>query len=357
MTYADAGVDQVREARALPGLVGWLAKANELREGVGTSVLPSGHYATVVDIGQDVGLALATDGVGTKVLVAQLMGKYDTVGIDCIAMNVNDLVCVGAEPIAMVDYLAVEEPDEELLEGIGKGLYEGAVQANITIPGGEIAQLKEIVKGAVAGKGFDLAGAAFGLVPLDGILTGEDIGPGDAIVGLASSGIHSNGLTLARKALLEQMDLAIDSHVEELGRTVGEELLEPTRIYVRLALEILRSDADVKGLANITSDGLLNLLRLRGDVDYVIKNHPEPPPIFALIQRAAGVTDEEMYAVFNMGVGFCVVCADRDAGSVLDIARAHGIDAWKLGAVQQGSGHVALRPVGLVGQEGEFRRA
>jgi len=356
LAYVEAGVDQAREARALAGLVGWLAKANELRDGIGTSVLPSGHYATVVDIGHNTGLALCTDGVGTKVLVAQLMGKYDTVGIDCIAMNVNDLICVGAEPIAMVDYLAVEEADEELLEGIGKGLYEGAKQANITIPGGEVAQLREIVKGAVAGKGFDLAGAAFGLVPLDGMITGEDIKPGDAIVGLASSGIHSNGLTLARKALLEQMGLRVDSHVEELGRTVGEELLEPTRIYVRPALEMLRSDADVKGLANITSDGLTNLARLSREVDYVIEEHPKPPPIFPLIQRAAGVTDEEMYTVFNMGVGFCVVCAEGDADAVIEIAQAHEIDAWKLGSVEQGSGRVMLRTRGLVGEEGEFRR-
>ena len=357
LTYADAGVDQAREARALRGLVGWLAKANELREGVGQSVLPSGHYATVVDIGHNVGLALSADGVGTKVLVAQLLGKYDTIGIDCIAMNVNDLICVGAEPIAMLDYLAVEEPDEELLEGIGKGLYEGAKQANITIPGGEIAQLREIVKGSVEGKGFDLAGAAFGLVPLDGMVLGERIEPGDAIVGLASSGIHSNGLTLARKALLEQMGLRVDSHVEEFGRSVGEELLEPTRIYVRPALEMLSSDADIKGLAHITSDGLLNLRRLRRDVDYVIEEHPAPPPVFALIQRAANVPDEEMYTVFNMGVGFCVVCADGDADAVIELARGYEIEGWRLGSVRAGSGQVVLEPKGLVGEEAEFRRA
>jgi phosphoribosylformylglycinamidine cyclo-ligase len=356
LTYADAGVDQVREARGLSALVGWLAKANELREGVGQSVLASGHYATVVDIGHNVGLALCTDGVGTKVLVAQLLGKYDTVGIDCIAMNVNDLICVGAEPIAMVDYLAIEEPDEELLEGIGKGLYEGARQANITIPGGEVAQLQEIIKGSVPGKGFDLAGAAFGLVPLDRMVIGEGIEPGDAIVGLASSGIHSNGLTLARKALMDQGGLAIDSHVEELGRSVGEELLEPTRIYVRPALEMLGSDADVKGLANITSDGLTNIARLSRKVDYVIEEHPEPPPIFSLIQRAANVTDEEMYTVFNMGVGLCVVCADGDADAIIETAGAHDIEAWRLGSVTEGSGRVSLQHVGLVGEEGEFRR-
>jgi len=194
-------------------------------------------------------------------------------------------------------------------------------------------------------------------VPLDGMVLGEDIEPGDAIVGLASSGIHSNGLTLARKALLEQMGLGIDSHVEELGRTVGEELLEPTRIYVRPALEMLRSDADVRGLANITSDGLTNLARLSRDVEYVIDELPEPPPIFPLIQRAANVTDEEMYTVFNMGVGFCVVCAEGDAGAVIEIAQAHEMDAWRLGAVKEGSGQVMLRPRGLVGEEGEFRRA
>ena len=159
--------------------------------------LPIGYFANVVDIG-GIGLAMCTDGVGSKAIVAQMMGKYDTIGIDCVAMNVNDLLCVGARPVSMVDYIAVERADAAVLDGIAVGLAEGARQAGISISGGEIAQLRDVVRG------FDLVGTAVGTVPLDRIIVGRDIAPGDRVIGIASSGIHSNGFSLARRVFFEQ---------------------------------------------------------------------------------------------------------------------------------------------------------
>ena len=219
-----------------------------------------GHYASVIRIDEQTGIALSTDGVGTKLVLAEQLRRYDTVGIDCVAMNVNDVICVGAEPLAMLDYLAVERADPEICEQIGVGLARGAELAGIEIPGGELAQLGELVSG------FDIAGACFGIVDLDGDRsTAPRSQPGDAVIGLPSSGFHSNGYTLARRALERS-----PSTTTRLGRPLGEVLLEPTEIYVKPVLELLRSEVDVRGLAHITSGGLGNLLRLRAEVGYEI---------------------------------------------------------------------------------------
>jgi phosphoribosylformylglycinamidine cyclo-ligase len=294
--------------------------------------------------------------VGTKLLVAEMLDKYDTVGIDCIAMNVNDLLCVGAEPLAMLDYIAVQEADPAMLAAIGKGLYEGARQANISIPGGEIAQVRELIKGVREGRGFDLAGACVGIVPLDKIIVGQDIRPGDVVIGLPSSGIHSNGLTLARDVFFSRAKMDPEQHVSELGRSIGEELLEPTRIYVREVLDVLRSGVQVKALAHITSDGLTNLLRVQSVVGYVLDTLPEPPPVFRLLQRLGEVSDEEMFQVYNMGVGFCLVVDPADADRALAILQTHRTEAAVLGrAVADPERRVRL-PNGLVGQGNDFHR-
>ena len=211
--------------------------------------------------------------MGTKLLVAEALGRYDTVGIDCMAMNVNDVVCVGAEPIALLDYIAVVEADPAVLASVAEGLRRGAEDAGVEIPGGELAVVPEMVKG------LDLVGACVGTVDLDAIVTGSAIEPGDAVVGLPASGVHSNGLTLARRALPD-----LDERPEELGgASVGETLLEPTVIYVRAVLELLRSEVDVRGLAHITGDGLLNLLRLEAEVGYRISSPLPRQPVFDLI--------------------------------------------------------------------------
>jgi phosphoribosylformylglycinamidine cyclo-ligase len=355
-SYAEAGV--VPAGKPLTGLISWVNRTLAFRnEGVGQPLLGIGYYANVLRIADNLGLAISTDGVGTKILVAEMLRKYDTIGIDCIAMNVNDVLCVGAEPLAMVDYLAVQETREDVLEQIGRGLYEGARQARITIPGGELAQLREMIAGLNPGEGIDLMGTCVGTVALDRMILGEQMAAGDVVVGLASSGIHSNGLTLARRALFELGGLQPDQHDEDLGRSVGEELLEPTRIYVQPVLRMI-ADLPVRALYHITGDGLLNLARGERSLGFDLDWLPAPQPIFALIARSGGVAAAEMYRVFNMGVGFCVVVPESAVAGVQQIAREADLEAWPLGkVVEDPQKRVRLRPVGLIGKGEEFRPA
>jgi phosphoribosylformylglycinamidine cyclo-ligase len=325
--YAKAGVDQGAADSAVAGLVRALG-AIELGRPSRQVPLP-GHYASVIRIDERTGIALSTDGVGTKLLVAEQLGRFDTVGIDCVAMNVNDVICVGAEPLAMLDYIAIERADPEVCEQIGVGLARGAELAGVEIPGGELAQLGEMVRG------FDVAGACFGTVALDSIIDGSAVRPGDAIVGLPSSGIHSNGYTLARAAL---EGLSLDEDPEgRLGRPLGDVLLEPTEIYVKPVLELLRSAVDVRGLAHITSGGMGNLDRLAADVAYEIDAPLPVPPIFALIQERGKVPDEEMSAVFNMGCGFCCVVAAEHEAAAVETMRRHYPEARTIGRTVEGS--------------------
>ena len=354
--YTNYGVDTQKEESALSHLLKWVGRTEKYRKGMGEVRLESGYFANVLDIGHNMGLAISTDGVGTKLLVAQLMDKYDTIGIDCIAMNVNDILCVGAEPISMVDYIAVQEPNARLFEEIGKGLDEGARIARINIPGGEVAQIKEMIKGVKEGYGFDIAGAAVGLVGLDKIIIGAKLKEGDVVLGLRSSGIHSNGLTLARNVLFDKNGLKVDRYFKELGRTLGEELLEPTHIYVPEIIEVLNAGIGVKSLAHITSDGLLNLLRVeKKDISFVIDYLPEPQPIFSMLQKLGNINDEEMFQVFNMGIGFCIVVETKDAERCEKIFNKHSVQSYRLGyTVKSKEQEVFLKPKNLVGRGNRF---
>jgi phosphoribosylformylglycinamidine cyclo-ligase len=351
-------IDTEKENLALKKMKKWLDKTFAFRKNiVGEVKLDIGYFANLIDIGSNIGLALSTDGVGTKILVAQMMNKYDTVGIDCIAMNVNDIICLGAEPLALLDYIAVEIPDENLMEEIAKGLYEGSKIAKITIPGGETAQIGEIVKGTRKGYGFDLAGTCVGIVPVNKAIIGQNIDKEDVIVGLRSSGIHSNGLTLARKALFKNCKLSVDEYIPECKRTLGEELLEPTHIYVPEIMEMLNSGMNIKALVNITSDGFLNLTRVSKPVSFIIENLPEPQPIFNLIQRCGNITDEEMFYVFNMGIGFCVVLPSEDADKAIKIAKKYNVEGFKIGyIVEDNERSVDIKPKRLIGKEKNFLR-
>src|SRR4051794_2746430 len=245
--YSSAGVSQSDADAAVDAL---LAHLSRIETGKASRVVDlPGHYASVLRIDGRTGVAFGADGVGTKMVVAEQLGRFDTIGIDCIAMNVNDLVCVGAEPIAMVDTILCATADAKIIGDIGKGLRRGAELAAIEIPGGEIAQVGDVVSG------WELSGSAIGLVSLDAIIDGSRIAPGDAIIGLPSSGLHSNGYTLARRVLA---DVPLDD--DRLGRPLGDVLIEPTEIYVETILELLAvPDVDVRGLAHITGDGLNNL--------------------------------------------------------------------------------------------------
>ena len=340
--YARAGVDTAAAEEAVAGLVEVLRRIDLGRPS--RAVLGSGHYANVLRIDDRTGIALSTDGVGSKVIVAEQVGRFDTVGIDCIAMNVNDVICVGAEPIAVLDYIAVEEAEAEMLRQIAEGLRTGAEQASVEIPGGELAQLPELIRGHPSPRGFDLVGACVGIVQLDAIVTGSRVKPGDAVVGLPSSGVHSNGLTLARRALPD-----LDERPPELGGAgVGETLLEPTAIYVGAVAELLGSGVDVRGLAHITSGGLLNLLRLDAAVGYEIDRPLPRLAIFDLIAERSRANEAELLEIFNMGCGFCcVVPADQTDLAVELLDSYHGGSAV-IGRVTEESGVVRLP--GLVGR-------
>src|SRR5438093_5146726 len=297
----------------LAALLGWVNKTAAFRrEGQkGRRVVDVGFFASVVDIGNGLGLALCTDGVGSKVLIAEMLQRYDTIGIDCVAMNVNDAICVGAEPISFLDYIAIERATPSVLEKIAEGLYRGAELAGVSIVGGEISQLPNIIKGYEPGGGMDLVGMCAAIVPLDRIILGQDVTPGDVIVGVRSSGVHSNGLTLAREALFEIGKLKVDQNIPQLGCSVGEELLRPTEIYVRPVMDLLNKQRlPIRALVNITSDGFLCLSRINATVGFKLDDLPEPQPIFSLIQRLGNVRAAEMYRVFNMGIGFCVIVPD-----------------------------------------------
>ena len=351
--YEEAGVASVNLQRGFISLIEQL-KAT-FGSGARNPLLAFGHFANVLDIGYPKAIAISTDGVGTKAIVAQMLDRYDTIGIDCVAMNANDILCVGAEPIAMVDYIAVEAADDELLSEIGKGLVEGARRANITVPGGEISQIPQIIQSHRPRRGFDLVGTCIGIVDKDRLVTGEKIEPGDVILGLASSGIHSNGFTLARKALFEEAHYALDEDISGLGGSLGDELLEPTRIYVPEVLRMLKEALEIKALVHITSDGFLNLARVTHRIGFVIEFLPEPPPIFSLIQEHKHVPDSEMFLVYNMGVGFCVIASPESVERVLEIAKEADYEAWRLGhCVEDSEKRVWLKPKGLVGKDGKF---
>ena len=299
LTYAESGVDIHQENRSIEAMK---AVLKSRRKGFGAPMTEIGHYAGLLDMGS-FALAMTTDGVGSKVLIANAISKWDTVGIDCIAMNVNDLYAIGAEPIAFVDYLAVEKVDPERAAQIAIGLAKGAEISNMSIVGGETASLPEIIRG------FDLAGTAIGIVDKDKVVTGEKIREGDALVGVPSSGLHSNGYTLARRIIAQSKYTYFDA-MPGGDSSIGEELLTPTRIYPEI-VELVKK-CDVHGLAHITGSGLLKLRRI-SRLGFEITDPLEPQPVFRFLQEQGGVDDEEMYRTFNMGMGFLVVLDESEA--------------------------------------------
>lgn len=320
-TYAEAGVDIDASDRATAALVAQLKAP--AREGDGAPVKLENGFAGLVRLG-DGALAICTDGVGTKLLLARELGSLDTVGIDCVAMNVNDLICVGAEPLSFVDYVALEEPDAELMAQLGAGLAEGCRQANCTLSGGETAVVPELVRG------FDLAGTAVGWVSHEAIIDGSRVAVGDALIGLASSGPHSNGYTLIRRLF--------DGDSE-----VGAQLVAPTRIYVRPVLALL-SALEVHALAHVTGGGLDNLSRMNPGFRYVVDNPLPVPKAFDWLQRRGDITPAEMYRTFNMGLGMVVAVAPGDSERALELLAREGETAQLIGhvAVGEGVAHAAL---------------
>jgi phosphoribosylformylglycinamidine cyclo-ligase len=306
MTYAESGVDIHQENKAINALA---SRITYKRTGMGTPLTDIGHYAGLIEFGE-YALALTTDGVGSKVLIAHEMKRWDTVGIDCIAMNVNDLLVMGVEPLSFVDYLAIDHPEEELMSQLGEGLQRGAQLSQMTIVGGETASLPEIVNG------FDLAGTCLGAVKKDRIITGEKIIPGDVLVGVPSSGLHSNGYTLARRIVEQSPYDYHDIFPYDPKTTIGDELLTPTRIYIEI-LDVI-SKCEVHGMAHITGSGLLKLSRIT-DLGFDLHSPLDPQPIFTFLQEQGNVDDREMYRTFNMGMGIIIVLPEKDAACAASI--------------------------------------
>ena len=302
-TYAKAGVDIKKEQGVVKALSGVIKRQTDLRGFSGLFELP---------FDQDHLLAISTDGVGSKVLIAAALDKWDTIGIDCIAMNVNDIYCVGATPLAFVDYLAMEQHDERIAAEVGKGLEAGARISDMYIVSGETAILPEVVND------LDLSGTCVGYVRKDKVIRGEQIEVGDLVLGMTSAGVHSNGLTLARKVVEGAGLKYTDPFPLDPTRSIGEELLIPTRIYTEV-LELLKR-CEVHGLAHITGSGFLKLGRIT-DLGFDINDPLLPNEIFTFLQETGNITDEEMYKTFNMGMGFAVVIPKSEEHEALRITK------------------------------------
>jgi phosphoribosylformylglycinamidine cyclo-ligase len=339
ITYKDAGVDIEAGNEAV----------RRMKEHVGKTFRPEvltdlggfgGLFALDVKKYREPVLVSGTDGVGTKLRIAMLTGRHDTIGIDAVAMCVNDILVQGAEPLFFLDYLAVGKLKPEQVATIVKGIAEGCLQAGCALIGGETAEMP----GFYGEDEYDVAGFVVGVVERSKIIDGSTIQPGDVLIGLPASGLHSNGYSLARKVLLEAGGLELDQYLEELGKNLGEELLTPTRIYVKPVKPLLETGL-IKGMAHITGGGLLeNIPRVLppgAAVELNLGSWPVPP-VFGLIRRMGNVPEAEMYRTFNMGVGLVLVVPAGHGEEIMTALANQGEQAFVIGSVIPGEGQVEL---------------
>lgn len=334
-SYKEAGVDldaadkSVERIKRLARLTYTPQVLGEIGSFGGFFELPSNYRQPV--------LVSGTDGVGTKLKIAFMMDKHDTVGIDCVAMCVNDVLVHGAKPLFFLDYLALGKLNVERVEQIVTGIVKGCTEAGCALIGGETAQMPDFY----GEDEYDLAGFAVGIVEKDQLLDGSKVSEGDLVLGLASSGLHSNGFSLARKILLTHY--RIDSYVEELGRTLGEEMLTPTRIYVKSVLKVL--DLSVHAMAHITGGGILeNLPRMipAGLEARIDKSSWPVPSIFSLIQRLGKIDESEMFRTFNMGIGFMLIVERNSADRIAAALKDTGEHVWIVGEIKRGERRIVL---------------
>jgi phosphoribosylformylglycinamidine cyclo-ligase len=331
-TYALAGVDIAAGERAVTALRAHVERTRrpEVLDAIGGF---AGLFKLKLDRWREPVLASATDGVGTKIAVAQAMDVHHTIGIDLVAMVVDDLVVYGAEPLFLLDYIAVGKVVPERIAELVRGITDGCIQAGCTLLGGETAEHP----GMMPNDAYDLSATGVGVVEVDAILRPESVRPGDVVVAMASSGLHSNGYSLARHVLLEMARMPLDGHVEEFGRTLGEQLLEPTRIYAKDCLALV-AETEVRTFAHITGGGLVaNLSRVmpRGLVAVLERGSWTPAAEFALIARRGRVARAEMERTFNMGVGMVAVVDPAEVDRALAVLKARHVRAWVLGEVRK----------------------
>ena len=335
-TYEKAGVN-IPKIQSMQRIIGKMISESYSFQKIGKITAGFGHYSGLITLGNNV-LALHTDGVGTKVLVAQQMKCYDTIGIDCIAMNVNDIICTGAQPFAFVDYIGLKKVNDELVKKVMKGLITGAKAARIAIVGGETSVVPELLAGET-GEIFDLSGTALGMTKNNSIILGNKIKIGDIILGLESSGLHSNGYTLARKVLSKY---SLGEIPEFITKTVGEELLTPTRIYVRPIMELLKDrKITIHALAHITGGSFTKLKRLNNRVRYNLFDLSPPQGIFKQIQKDGRIDLKEMYRTFNMGIGLCIILPKANVDKTISIIEKYNMKVRQIGQVDsKGNGNV-----------------
>jgi len=336
-TYTDAGVNRAQRVEAKKALTTLNDTYRHSSFG-GVMKLP---YGNIFPIESDSFLDLVIEGVGTKVLIAQLANKYDTIGIDAVAMAVNDVIRSGAKPLSIADNIHAQESNPSLVKSWLKGIIEGANQSECPVTGGETGDVAEIIKGVVDNAGFDMVVAAVGKVERQNIITGENIKPDDPVIGLASSGVHSNGITMVRKILFKQWGGKYNpSDIPEgLGREVALEVLEPTKIYVKPLLA-LASKVKIKAAVHITGDGYMKfntLVNWSPGIGFCFDNFT-PHPIFDLIQKTGAeldftITDQEMFKTFNMGWGFGIIVDKSDVDTALNVLESSGVNPQRIGKV------------------------
>ena len=329
ITYKKAGVD-ITEIKKSQRAIGKLIGSTHNLQKMAKMTHGFGHYAGIVEMPGGKLLATHTDGVGTKVMIANKMKRYDTIGIDCIAMNVNDIICIGATPISFVDYIAANKNDQRIFKQIVKGLVSGAKKASMPIVGGETAIMPDLIAGK--GFGFDLAGMVVGMLAKKDMVLGDKIKPNDVIIGIKSSGLHSNGYSLARKVLLKKY--TVKDNIKGVGN-LGSALLQPTEIYVKPVLEALKK-CKINGLAHITGGSFTKLLRLK-QIGYNLDSMPKTPALMQLIQDT-GVKNEEMYKTFNMGVGFCIISPENQVETIHKIFKKHKMKSYEIGRIGKNKG-------------------
>ena len=334
--YEKAGVSVEAGYEVVKRIKSHVARTN--RPGVVGGIGGFGGLFDLASLGyREPVLISGTDGVGTKLMVAKMANKHDKIGIDCVAMCVNDIAAQGAEPLFFLDYIACGKNDPALLEQVVSGVADGCVQSECALIGGETAEMP----GMYDPDEYDLAGFAVGVAEKSDIVDGSTITEGDTLIGLPSTGVHSNGFSLVRKALFEQAGYTVDTTLDELdGKTVGEVLLTPTKIYVK-ALKPLFAEHLIKGVAHITGGGFIeNIPRMIPDgLAASINLDAFPvPPIFDVIERAGGVDHTEMFNIFNMGIGMVLAVDASKARTTLDLLKANGETAYEIGSIVAKSG-------------------